>query len=78
MLQSKDEKARQKLIGRQTARFANPNSDYYLAKAHMVADNGELMDVVATKVLAGGNYKLAGEEVKPGFLAVRSPAIQIP
>ncbi len=70
MLQNKEEKARQKLIGRQTARFANPNSpDYHLPKAHIVADNGELLDVVSTKVLAGGNYKLAGEEVKPGFLS---------
>ncbi|MBM3783677.1 MAG: DUF1553 domain-containing protein [Acidobacteria bacterium] len=70
MLTSKEEKARQKLIGRQTARFANPNSpDYYLPKAHVVADSDELKDVVATKVLAGGNYKLAGEEVKPGYLS---------
>ncbi|MSO21793.1 MAG: DUF1553 domain-containing protein [Acidobacteria bacterium] len=71
-LLSQEDKDRQKLIGRQTARFANPNSpDYYLPKAYMVNDS-ELQNTVATYVLTGGNYKLRSEEVKPGFLSAIS------
>ena len=69
-LRTQEEKDRLKLIARQTARFANPNSpDYFLAKAHVVTDSG-LHRNIATKVLPGGNFKLGTEEVKPGFLGV--------
>ena len=68
-LLSQEEKDRLKLIGRQTARFANPNTpDYYLPKAYVVADS-DLQYNISTYVLAGGNYKLRGEEVKPGVLS---------
>ncbi|MFN0171940.1 MAG: DUF1553 domain-containing protein [Bryobacteraceae bacterium] len=67
-LRTQKEKDRQKLIGRQTARFANPNSpEYYLPKAQLVTDS-ELHRNIVTKVLPGGNFKLASEEVRPGFL----------
>jgi hypothetical protein len=68
-LLSQEEKDRLKLIGRQTARFANPNTpDYYLTKAYVVSDS-DLQYNISTYVLAGGNYKLRGEEVKPGVLS---------
>ncbi len=68
-LRTQKEKDRLKLIGRQTARFANPNSpDYYLPKAQLVTDS-ELHRNIATKVLPGGNFKLGKEEVRPGFLS---------
>lgn len=64
---TKEEQALYKLIGRQSARFANPNSpDYYLEKAHS-AGTSQLANQVATHILAGGNYKLKGERVEPGF-----------
>jgi len=67
-LLSREDKDRLKLIGRQRALFANPNSpDYYQPKAYLVSDS-DLQHTIATYVLAGGNYKLRGEEVKPGFL----------
>lgn len=71
-LLTQQDKDRRKLINRQTARFANPNSpDYYLPKAYVVSDS-ELQNTVATYVLTGGNYKLRSEEVKPGFLSAIS------
>ena len=58
LLFTEEEQATYKQIGRQTARFANPNSkDYYLAKAYMVKDSS-LHHSVTTHVLGGGNYKL--------------------
>ena len=66
---SKEERERLALIKRQTARFANPSSpDYYKAMAYLTSD-APLRNTVATYVLKGGNLKLRGEEVKPGFLS---------
>ena len=68
-LYSQEEKDRLKLIQRQRARFANPNSpDYYQPKAHLVSDS-PLHHTIATYLLKGGNYKLRGKEVRPGFLS---------
>ncbi len=65
---TKEERELHSFMARQTARFANPNApDYYQAKAYMVRDSS-LKDRVSTYVLAGGNFRLRGEEVKPGFL----------
>ena len=66
---TREEKDRLALITRQTARFANPSSpDYYKAMAYLTSD-APLRRAVATYVLKGGNLKLRGEEVKPGFLS---------
>ena len=66
---TREEKDRLALITRQTARFANPSSpDYYKAMAYLTSD-APLRSTVATYVLKGGNLKLRGEEVKPGFLS---------
>ena len=66
---TREEKDRLALITRQTARFANPSSpDYYKAMAYLTGD-APLRHTVATYVLKGGNLKLRGEEVKPGFLS---------
>ena len=66
---TREEKDRLALITRQTARFANPSSpDYYKAMAYLTSD-APLRRTVATYVLKGGNLKLRGEEVKPGFLS---------
>ena len=66
---TREERERLALIRRQTARFANPSSpDYYKAMAYLTSD-APLRNTVATYVLKGGNLKLRGEEVKPGFLS---------
>ena len=66
---TREEKDRLALITRQTARFANPSSpDYYKAMAYLTSD-APLTSAVATYVLKGGNLKLRGDEVKPGFLS---------
>ena len=66
---TREDKDRLALITRQTARFANPSSpDYYKAMAYLTSD-APLRRAVATYVLKGGNLKLRGEEVKPGFLS---------
>ena len=75
-LYNQGERERLKLIGRQTARFVNPNSpDYYKAKAHIVSDS-PLSHTVSTHLLKGGNHKLRGEEIKPGFLTAISDATE--
>jgi len=69
LLFSEEEQMTYKQIGRQTARFANPNTkDYYEAKAYLVKDS-PLHRSVATHVLGGGSYKLKTELVEPGFLS---------
>ncbi len=66
---TQEDKDRLALITRQTARFANPSSpDYYKAMAYLTSD-APLRRTVATYVLKGGNLKLRGDEVKPGFLS---------
>ena len=66
---TQEDKDRLALITRQTARFANPSSpDYYKAMAYLTSD-APLRRAVATYVLKGGNLKLRGDEVKPGFLS---------
>ena len=68
-IHSQEDKQRLALIKRQTARFANPSSpDYYKPMAYITAD-APLRHSVATYVLKGGNYKLRGEEARPGFLS---------
>ena len=69
VLFNEDERKTYALINRQNHRFANPNSpDYYQPKAYVAKDSGLSRDV-ATHVLAGGSYKLRGEQVQPGFLS---------
>ena len=66
---TREERERLALIRRQTARFANPSSpDYYKPMAYLTSD-APLRNTVATYVLKGGNLKLRGKEVKPGFLS---------
>ena len=59
-------------MGRQTQRFANPNSpDYYKAMAYAASESFTANNArpPTTHLLKGGNYKLPGEPVEPGFLS---------
>ncbi|MCH2693585.1 MAG: PSD1 and planctomycete cytochrome C domain-containing protein [Acidobacteriia bacterium] len=68
-LRNKEEEKTLKQYTLMTGRFANPNvQGYYDAKAGVLRDSGHQRKI-ATYVLAGGNYKLRGEEVQPGFLS---------
>ena len=69
LLKNEQDEGRLELIKRQTAQFANPNTPaYYEPQGFVVSDSG-LQDFVTTYVLSGGNFRLRGEIVKPGFLS---------
>jgi cytochrome c553 len=68
-LRSAEERQRLREIDLMTGRFANPNVDgYYDPKAYVVRDSS-LQHTIATYVLTGGNWRLRGEQVQPGFLS---------
>ena len=68
-LRKAGERERLRKIELMTGRFANPNVDgYYDPKAYGVRDSS-LQHNIATYVLAGGNWRLRGEQVHPGFLS---------
>ena len=68
-LSTAEEKEQSRKIQLMTGRFANPNVDgYYDPKAYVVRDS-PLHKNIATYVLTGGNWRLRGEEAKPGFLS---------
>ncbi len=72
-LYTREEKERLRLMGRQNQRFANPNSpDYYKAMAYAGPSEGFRANTAGpptTYLLKGGNYKLPGESVEPGYLS---------
>lgn len=70
ILLSKAEKEQRRLIGRQTARFANPNDpDRFKPMAYVPTEpHGSLGYAPSGFLLKGGNPKLKGEVIEPGFI----------
>ena len=72
ILFSKQERDLYRLMGRQTARFANPNhADLYKPMAFSASESLGATNPIAptTFVLKGGNMNALGEAVQPSFLS---------
>jgi len=69
ILFNEQEQESYKLIRRQTARFANPNSRGYHEPKTYTATDSPLKHSIETHVLSNGNYKQKQETVEPGYLS---------